>query len=135
MTKEERRRAILSLGEWNLEKEDLSEPGRPLYRWTPRYVEPDPRLQKAGDNPAPLLKRVRCSEGDGRILGALLETSEGILWVAYVAQEGELRALATFLDELAEDVELRCRKHGRRQATADEIKTWAQTPNTEDLFI
>ena len=77
MTKQKRRRSVHVVGAWDVEFEDLSTPERPLYRHTYRDRDPDPRLMKATGNPARTMKYVRCSS-DGRIVGALMETSEGL---------------------------------------------------------
>lgn len=134
MTKQKRRRAVHVVGAWDVEFEDLSTPERPLYRRTYRDRDPDPRLMKATGNPARTMKYVRCSS-DGRIVGALMETSEGLLWISYVIEGQELRVHPTFLDELSETVAPECRIHGEREITADEIKTWAKNRNPKDKFV
>jgi hypothetical protein len=137
MTEQERRRATYVFDAWEVEYEDLSKPGRPLYRAIQRDREPDPRLTKATTNaarPMRTIKHARCGV-DGRIVGRLEDTSEGVLWIGFVIEEQELRANPTFLDELSAPVVPECRIHGRREIAADDIKNWAKTQDSNDLFV
>jgi hypothetical protein len=137
MTKQERRRPVHVFDAWEVEFEDLSTPDRPLYRHSYRNRDLDPRLEKATGNPARparTIKYVRCSS-DGRIVGVLMGTSEGLLWVPHVIEEQELRVHPVFLDELSETVAPECRIHGKRKITADEIRTWAKNRNSKDKFV
>jgi hypothetical protein len=132
-----RRHADLDLNQLRLVTEEIS-PG--VYRQSPVIDPIDERLDAAMSHPAPSIVLLRCGEerpsehhNCGRPLGELMETSEGLLFLAYrhlidpAAQSlkplnkkkvaSRLKAVPTFLDEGPKRLEVSCARHGCGEVT------------------
>jgi hypothetical protein len=127
-----KRRPFVETDRWRLVVENLSTPGKPLYKGIPRFEEPDARVESALRSPGKSVAMFRCgAKGCGYMLGQVIKTAdEGLLALVYDLRPDpfqiqmrrflpakrriaeELEARVVFLDEV-DCVTTRCWKHGQ----------------------